>query len=162
MKRDQLLTVLEAARARLDGALVGMSPAELTGPGPGGEWAVKDILAHVTAWDVDLLTNLGNVKRGQKPGRTAWDAAGIQAQNEAWHAELKDRPLERVLADYDGVHEQLLRQVRGLSDAELEAPAAWLQGRPLFQYFVDHIVTHENEHGAELAEWRDHHNQVAT
>jgi hypothetical protein len=41
-----------------------------------------------------------------------------------------------------------------LVDAELEAPADWLQGRPLYRYFVDHIVIHEDEHGAELAEWR--------
>jgi uncharacterized protein (TIGR03083 family) len=154
MKRDELLAVLETARARLDGALDGLEPDELTVPGPVGEWSVKDVLAHITAWDVDLLTNLGNFKRGQKPGRTAWDSSGIQAQNTAWYAELQDRPLERVVADFDGVHEQLLRQVRGLTDAELEAPADWLQGRPLFQYFVDHVVTHENEHAAELARWR--------
>jgi uncharacterized protein (TIGR03083 family) len=154
LKRDELLEALKAARAKLDAALAGMSPEELTAPGPLGDWSVKDLLAHVTGWDVDLLTNLGKVKRGQKPGRTKWDSAGIQAQNEAWHAELKDRPLERVVADYDGVHLQLLRVVRSLSDAELEAPADWLQGRPLFKYFVDHVVTHEDEHAVELAEWR--------
>jgi uncharacterized protein (TIGR03083 family) len=156
MKRDELLAALEAARARLDAALAGMSSEELTAPGPVGDWSVKDLLAHVTSWDVDLLTNLGKIKRGQKPGRTQWDTAGIQAQNDAWHQELKDRPLERVLADYDGVHAQVLRAVSGLSEAELEAPADWLGGGPMSQYFVDHIVTHEDEHGAELAEWRQH------
>jgi hypothetical protein len=156
MKRDELLAALEAARARLDSALKGLSAGELTEPGAVGEWSAKDLLAHVTAWEVDLLTNLGKFKRGQKPGRTAWDSAGIQAQNEAWHAEFQDRPLERVLADYDGVHQHLLRQVHSLTDAELEAPAAWLQGRPLFQYFLDHVVAHENEHGDELAHWRQH------
>ena len=156
MKRDELLAALVAARAKLDAALAGMGPEEMTAPGPVGDWSVKDLLAHVTAWDVDLLTNLGKVRRGQKPGRTQWDSAGIQAQNEAWQAELKDRPLERVLADYAGVHQQLLRGVRSLSDAELEAPADWLQGRPLAKYFVDHVVTHEDEHAVELAEWRKH------
>jgi len=154
MKRDELLAALEAARARLDAALEGMSSEELTAPGPVGDWSVKDLLAHVTSWDVDLLTNLGKIQRGQKPGRTQWDKASIQAQNEAWHQELKDRPLERVLADYDGVHAQLLRVVSGLSDAELESPVAWLGGRPMYKYFIDHVVNHEDEHATELAEWR--------
>ena len=154
MKRDELLAALEAARARLDAALEGLTEAELTRPGTVGDWSIKDLMAHVTAWDVDLLTNLGQAKRGQKPGRTAWDNAAIQAQNVAWYAEFKDRPLDRVVADYDGVHAQLLRRVEGLTDSELEAPAAWLQGRPLFQYFLDDVVTHEGEHGAELAKWR--------
>ncbi len=154
MKRDELVDALTAARARLDAAIEGLSPDELTKPGVVGEWSVKDLMAHVTAWDVDLLTNLGKARRGQKPGRTAWDTAGIEAQNAAWYAELKDRPLEPVLVDYDGVHQQLLRQLEQLSDAELAAAAAWLQGRPLFQYFVDHVVTHESEHAADLEAWR--------
>src|SRR4051794_4163137 len=136
MKRDELLAALEAARAKLDAALEGMSAEDLTAPGPVGDWSVKDLLAHITSWDVDLLTNLGKIKRGQKPGRTQWDKALIQAQNEAWHQELKDRPLERVLADYDGVHAQVLRLVSSLTDAELEAPASWLGGRPMYKYFV--------------------------
>jgi uncharacterized protein (TIGR03083 family) len=154
MQRDELLTALEEARARLDAALAGLTSDQLMGPGPLAGWTIKDVLTHVTAWDVDLLTNLGKAKRGQKPGRTIWDSAGIQAQNEAWHAEFKDRPLERVLADYDGAHEQMLRRVEGLTDAELNAPTAWLDGRPLYKYFMDHIVRHENEHGEELAAWR--------
>jgi len=154
MNCDELTEALEAARARLDAALDGLTAEELEAPGPGGDWSVKDYLAHVTAWDVDLLTNLGKARRGLKPGRTQWNKALILAQNEAWHQELHTRPLERVLADYDGVHAQVLKAVQSLSDAELEAPTAWLQGRPLFQYFVDHIVTHEDEHAAEIAEWR--------
>ena len=156
MNRDELTDSLEAARAKLDAALDGLSAEELTAPGPVGDWSVKDLLAHVTAWDVDLLTNLGKVKRGLKPGRTQWNKALIQTQNEAWHTELLDRPLERVLADYDGVHTQVLKAAQSLSDAELAAPADWLQGKPLYQYFVDHIVTHEDEHGLALAEWRKH------
>ena len=156
MKRDELLAALEAARARLDAALAGMSSEELIAPGPLGDWSVKDLLTHVTSWDVDLLTNLGKIKRGQKPGRTQWDGPSIQAQNDAWHQELKDRPLERVLADYDAVHAQVLRAVSGLSDAELEAPVDWLGGRPMYKYFVNHVVVHEDEHGGELAEWRQH------
>src|ERR1700682_4906256 len=108
MNRDELTAALRAARARLDAVLGNMSEPDLLAPGLDGQWSTKDVIAHVTAWDVDLLTNLGKVKRGQKPGKTAWMAASIQARNDLWHAELKDRPLERVLADYHGVHQQLL------------------------------------------------------
>ena len=154
MKRDELLEALSTARARLDAALEGLTADELAQPGVLGQWSIKDVLAHITAWDVDLLTNVGKVKRGQKPGRVVWDNASIQAQNEAWHTEFQARPLERVLADYEGVHQQLLKRVQGLGDAELEAPAAWLDGQPLYKYFVDNVVTHEDEHAAELEAWR--------
>ena len=154
MNRDELTEALEAARAKLDAALEGLSAEELAAPGTVGEWSVKDILSHVTACAVELLTNLGKVRRGLKPGRTQLSKGEIQAQNEAWHKELRDRPLERVLADYDAVHAQVLKAAQSLSDRELVAPAEWLHGRPIYQYFVDEIVTHEDEHGNELAEWR--------
>ena len=154
MNRVELTEALEAARAKLDAALEGLNAEELTAPGAVGDWSVKDVLAHVTACDVDLLTNLGKVRRGLKPGRTQLNKAEVQAQNEAWYKELRDRPLERVLADYDAVHAQVLKAVQASGDKELAAPADWLQGRPLYQYFVDEIVSHEDEHGVELAEWR--------
>jgi uncharacterized damage-inducible protein DinB len=154
MNRDELSAALQAARAKLDAALDTLDEPDLLAPGPDGQWTAKDVISHITAWDVDLLTNLGKVKRGQKPGRTAWTAATIQAQNDLWYAEFKDRPLERVLADYRGVHQQILRQVAALTDAELAARALWLQGRPLYQYFVDHIVQHESDHAGELAAWK--------
>lgn len=156
MNRDELSAALREARARLDAALDSLTEPDLLTPGPDGKWTAKDVISHITAWDVDLLTNLGKVRRGQKPGRTAWTAATIQAQNDVWYAEFKDRPLERVLADYRGVHQQVLRQVAGLSEAELAARAGWLQLRPLYKYFVDHIVQHESDHASELAAWKQH------
>ncbi len=119
-----------------------------------GDWRRQDILTHVTAWAVDLLTNLGKVQRGQKAGKTAWRGPEIEAQNEAWHREFYDRPAAAVLADFHGVHQQLLRKVEALSEPELAAQAGWLQGRSIEDYFRSNVINHERGHAAELAEWR--------
>ena len=150
MTRAELLNDLRDARARLNTALGPLDEARLAEPGPGG-WRLQDILSHVTAWGVDLLTNLGKVQRGLKPGKTEWRAPEIQAQNEQWHREFRSRPAAAVLADFHGVHQQLLRQAESFSDKELAAPAAWLHGRSLEDYFRGHVVEHEREHAAELA-----------
>ena len=150
MSRAALIADLREARTRLDAALGPLDEARLAEPGR-GDWRLQDILSHLTAWAVDLLTNLGKVRRGQKPGKTQWSAADIQAQNDAWQAEFKDRPAAAVLADFRGVHQQLLRQAESASEAELSAPAAWLQGRSIETYFREHVVDHERKHAAELA-----------
>ena len=153
MTRASLLADLRDARARLTAALGPLEESGLAEAGP-GDWRRQDILTHVTAWAVDLLTNLGKVQRGQKAGKTEWRGPEIEAQNQEWHHEFHARPAAAVLADFNGVHQQLVRKVESLSDAELAAPAVWLQGRSIEDYFRSNVIDHEREHAAELAEWR--------
>ena len=153
MTRAALLADLRDARARLTEAMGPLDETRLAELGP-GEWRRQDILTHVTAWAVDLLTNLGKVQRGQKAGKTDWRGPEIEAQNQAWHREFHDRLPAAVLADFNGVHQQLLRKVESMSDAELAAPAPWLQGRSVEVYVRSNVINHEREHAAEMAEWR--------
>jgi uncharacterized damage-inducible protein DinB len=154
MNRQALIAATESTRAQLNAALEGLTPEQMLSPGAAGDWSVKDILAHITAWEVELLTILGKVKRGQKPGKTQWTDAEVEAQNARWHAEYRDRALERVLDDYHGVHKQILRLVAGLTEAELAAPVTWWRSRPLYDFFMRYATAHEAEHLLELQSWR--------
>lgn len=154
MQRKELLAQLEAVRDQVEDLLAGLNPALMEEPALPGGWSAKDVLAHITAWEVDALTNLGKVKRGVKPGTTRWTAAKIQAQNDQWHAEMKDRPLERVLADFRGARRQTRRLLEGMSDKEAHAPADWLQGRSIVDYIASHTSNHEAEHLEHLRAWR--------
>jgi hypothetical protein len=151
--RAQLLADLREARAKLNDALGPLNEARLDELGP-GDWRLQDLLTHMTGWAVDLLTNLGKVQRGQKPGKTQWTDPEIEEQNQKWTKEFYSRPAAAVLADFHGVYEQLLRKAQAFSDVELAAPAAWLQGRSIEDYFRSHVVNHEQEHAAELAHWQ--------
>ena len=153
MTRAALLADLRDARAQLTEALGFLDEARLAEVRP-GEWRRQDILTHVTAWAVDLLTNLGKVQRGQKAGKTDWRGPEIEAQNQEWYREFYDRLPAAVLADFNGVHQQLLRKVETMNDKELAAPAAWLQGRSIEDYFRSNVIDHERDHAAEMAEWR--------
>ena len=111
MTRAELITELHAVRAEMETLLADVGETWLTEPGALPGWSVKDILAHITSWEVDLLTNLGKVRRGVKPGKTRWASAEIQAQNEKSYAELKDRPLHTVLANkyyFDVLYERVI------------------------------------------------------
>jgi hypothetical protein len=154
MKRTELLTQLIRVRGELQAILNDLSETHLLMPGAVGDWSVRDLLAHLTAWEVDMLTNIGKVKRGAKPGTTGWSKAAIERQNETWHGEMKDRPLHGVLADFDGARKQTLRVLEGLSDQEVAKPADWLQGRSLADYVASMTLEHEREHLEHLRHWR--------
>jgi hypothetical protein len=161
MNQSDLLVAIKTARTKLEAALQGLTDDQLQVPGASGEWSVKDILAHITAWEVDLLTNLGKAKRGQKPGKATWTQAEIETQNAKWQADYRDRPLERVLEDFHGVHKQIVRLVEGLSDRELAAPVQWRRGQPLHDFIVDYVVDHEADHWPDLRAWRQKHVHTA-
>ena len=155
MKRTELLSQLISVRAELQALLRDLSQAHLTTPGALGTWSVRDVLAHLTAWEVDMLTNLGRVKRGAKPGTTQWTKATIEKQNQIWHAEMRDRPLPSILADMDGARKQTLRVLEAMSDQEAAQPADWLQGRSVADYVAEMTINHEREHLENLRHWRD-------
>jgi hypothetical protein len=155
LKRTELLTQLIRVRGELQTLLDDLGEGHLETPGAVDAWSVRDVLAHITAWEVDMLTNLGRVKRGAKPGTTQWNEQTVQRQNETWHAEMHDRPLRSVLADFDGVRKQTLRVLEGLTDQEAAQPQLWLQGRSLAEYVTAMTLDHEREHLEHLRQWRD-------
>lgn len=154
MKRTELMTELIRVRAALRAEIDDLGEKHMLTPGVEGRWSVRDVLAHLTAWEVDMLTNLGKVRRGAKPGTVQWTQAAIEKQNVIWHAEMKDRPLRSVLADFDGVRKQTLRVLEGLSDQETAQPSAWLHGRSLIDYIAEMTANHERKHLEHLRQWR--------
>lgn len=151
----ELSAALQATRTEMEAALAGLSAAQLGAPGAAGaDWSAKDLLAHLTAWEAELVTGLAKFRNGQKPGKTDYTAAEIEAQNARWHAENRDRPAERVLADFHGVRKQLLRQIEALPAKELDAPRAWLQQKSIAHWVTAWIVEHEREHAQHLTAWR--------
>lgn len=146
MKRSELLESLRDVREQIDSVLGSLTEPQMLAPGVVGDWSVKDVLAHLTAWEVELLTTLGKARRGQKkPGRTRWTDAEVEALNQKWHADMRARPLERVLADFRGSRAQTERILEGLREAEVEGTPAWLH-LPLGDYIYSQTVEHELEH----------------
>lgn len=154
MTQAELLKAFKEARAAMEAALAGLSDEQLTQPGLEGEWAVQDVLSHLTAWEAELVTGLAKVKSGQKPGKTQWTMAEINAQNAKWYAENKDRPLERVRADFHGVRKQTLRQIEALTDADVAQPRAFLDQGTIADWALTWVIEHETEHARHITEWK--------
>lgn len=160
MTLTELHQTLNESRAALEAAFAGLSDAQLQQLGASGEggqpgsWAVRDVLAHCAAWEAEVVTGLAKLKRGSKPGKTQYSDAEIQAFNERVYRANHQRPLENVLADFRSVRQQLLRQLEGLSEAELNAPRPLLLSQSIVGWVTDWLVHHETEHAAQLSEWR--------
>ncbi len=65
MKKAQVLEKLDQTWAEFQGSFAGLSESQMAQPGVTGEWSVKDILAHVTAWEEEST----QAPAADRPGR---------------------------------------------------------------------------------------------
>jgi hypothetical protein len=152
MDSDTLLDELETTRERLLVALEPLSDEALTQPETIGPWSVADVLAHLTAWESELVTALMRLKSGQKPARFLESTTDIEGFNARVYEENSGRDLDRIFADFHGVRVQLERWLDNFSDQELNDPQRfrWLKGQPLLKIIKQCSCGHELEHLPEI------------
>ncbi|HKZ71248.1 MAG TPA: ClbS/DfsB family four-helix bundle protein [Anaerolineales bacterium] len=161
MNKSELISTLEASRKTLLVTIDGLSDEEMTTPGVMGDWSVKDLLSHITAWEAELVTMLAQARQGKKPPFADVSPSQTDALNAQWRNETKDRPLERVLADFHGVRKQTVKQVESFSDEELNDPKLykWLKDSPLWKWIANETFEHEAEHAEQIIQWREERNR---
>lgn len=153
LKKDVLDQVL-AARKVLLNAIDGLPQDAMLRPGAMGMWSVKDILAHLTAWESELVTALSKLDAKQMPGILKID--DIDDWNADQYHTAAPRPLGDVLEDFHGVHKHLVRTIEALDDKALSDPRRfrWMEGEPLSYLILENAILHEQEHAEAILEWR--------
>lgn len=148
MTTQELLALMAASRTRLLAAIEGLPPEDMLQPGVVGDWSVKDVLAHVAAWQSRLVRLLFQLSRHQRPPP---DHRTLDEVNAEIYAQQKDRALDLILADFHGVYEQVRLRVTQLDDQVLRQRIGQSTLAEIIRSDTDE---HEDEHAAQLAAWR--------
>jgi uncharacterized protein (TIGR03083 family) len=144
--KADLLSESEKERAALDQFLSTLTPDQMTEPGALGEWSVKDVLAHLYAWEQMVLGWLAATRRGETPHVPAegykWNQ--LPAFNEEIRQEHNDRALEEVLGLYKKSYRQMMDTIRGLPEETLFTPGLypWMNKNTLAAYFTSSTSSH--------------------
>jgi hypothetical protein len=121
-----------------------------------GQWAVKDHIVHIAAWELSLLGLLNGEDR-----RTAMGVPGVaedtDAINEAvWLAHRNETP-EETLAFFRDSHARLAQRLGGMTDADLRRSYNHYQpndprdpgdDRPVVDWVAGNTYEHYAEHVA--------------
>lgn len=145
MTKAAVLEVLRVARAQWDAALAECDPAQMTEPGVVGEWSVKDIVAHVTWFEQEMVRLL---RERALAGSELWQLPADE-RNAAIFEMYRDKALPDVLSDASEVYYRLLSAIEMLTDDELNdpqrfrgMPADWQPWRILAQNTYEHYEHH--------------------
>jgi hypothetical protein len=162
MEKTELLEALEDGHQELLEMLQDLPDEMMLQPGVCGDWSIKDILAHLTYWEGQVVTLLFQAQRGvEKPTTAHFGKETVDELNQRWYLTGKERPLDIIWQDWQGVRKQTLRRVTDMSQKDLNDVQRypWLKGVPLFQWILNDTVDHEEEHADQIREWLDLHDK---
>ena len=116
---------------------------------------MKDILAHLVAWQAEVVTALNQAQSHRIP--TIITIEDIGGWNEKQYHISRSRPLEAILSDFAGVHKTLRHMVEDFDERALtdNRQYPWMEGEALWFLIEEAVTLHEQEHASEIRAWRE-------
>ena len=149
MDRSQVLKKIDSAWSLLQESFAGLPDAKLAEPGVVGEWSVKDILAHVTAWEGEALKYLPLILEGGRPPRYSVMYGGIDAFNARMTEQKQGLSLSEVFRQMAETHQQLIDYVQSAPEEQFARETRFRRRLRLDTY------SHYPEHARMIQEWRE-------
>ena len=152
MDKTTLMNTIQSEYAKLETLIAPLSEAQLSNEPADGEWSIKDIMAHVAAWEQICARWLEEFQRGITPRPTERVEIG---SNERIYREYHDLSLAQVREFFQEAHQQFLQQVnqltQAMSEEDLNASGryAWTKDWPgysLIAVIADNSYEHYQDH----------------
>jgi hypothetical protein len=165
MNASEILDKLDENRERLLMAIEPLPDEALLEPGVMDDWSIADTLAHLAAWESEMVTGLMRIKQGKTPAKMIEAFANVDGYNAERYAENKGRDLERIFDDLQGVRVQLEQWLEEFNDRELNNPDRykWSQGLTLAHIIQENSFGHDAEHLSQIeaftARWLAEHDE---
>lgn len=148
-RRRELLDRMAVARAALLAEVNAWSGEALTLPAIVGDWTVRDVLAHIAAWDRWSLPEMQRVAAGQPPDLSL--AHDEDAFNAVHVAAWRHRSLGDVMIELQAARAAVLAWLEALPAEELLRRQVVGSEDWSFPAWIDIYARHDAEHAAQIA-----------
>jgi hypothetical protein len=155
MTKAELLKLVRSARQRFEATLAKVPKERMDEPGVEAQWSVKDILAHIAAWERRMVQWAGETVRGIVPARASITEEDLDRINEQIYLENRDRPPAEILTEFQESYTQVLGTVEETSEEDLidAQRFEWRAGEPLWLMVAANTFWHYEEHGRAIHAW---------
>jgi hypothetical protein len=147
--KSQLLYYIRAERKRLDNALKGLTDADMLKTEAAGEWSVKDIMAHISAWEKSLLKWYQTGVRGEKQVMPEWEKPGVidEINRGIYERNLK-RKLADVKAEFRDSFNIVFKTIESIPEEAMFTPSKydWTGKTTLVDYIAANTSGHYTDH----------------
>ena len=165
--QEHILAALREQFERWEDLLASMSEAEITAPLAPSEWSVKDVIAHLCAWQQRSIARLAAALDDREPQFPQWPA-GLDPESQAQPHQLnawlyqtyRDQSWSQVHQTWRDGFLRFLDLGAALPEKDLldAGRYPWLEGHPLAFVLVA-SYDHHQEHLDTLLDWRQRHRE---
>jgi len=159
--QDHILAALREQFNRWEELLAAMSKEQITTPLPPSTWSVKDVIAHLWAWQQRSIARLEAATLDQEPEFPTWlsdldlDSEDSTDQVNTWIYETyRELPWSKVYRNWREGFLRFLELGERVSEKDLldAGRYAWLKGRPLALVLLG-SYDHHQEHLEKSLAW---------
>jgi len=153
--KKQMLTMLKEEFGRWEELLAGLTEAQITAPSLPASWSIKDVVAHLMAWQQVSITRLEAARRNQEPVFPGW-LAGLDPESEKALDQFNGRiyethraqPWSRVYQDWRDGFLRFLKLAEEIPEDELldREKYPWLKGYALLAVLQGCYEHHHDDH----------------
>lgn len=156
MTKARLLRLMREGRADLEGLVSQVGRAQVDQPSSLDNWSIKDIVAHVCAWDRYMIAWLEGDARGELPELPAPDMgeADIDRFNARAYTEWRDEPFDEVLAEFAASFAPFIERTEAIPEEVLldSNRLTWTGAMPLWHHVAATSYWHYAKHVEQIRE----------
>jgi hypothetical protein len=156
--KEHILTALREQLDRWEELLASMGDEQITTPDQPSGWSIKDVIAHLMAWQQRSIARMEAALNDREPEFPSWiqnidpDEEGYTDRINAWiYDTYREQPWSKVHQDWKAGFQRLLELGEAIPEKDLldASRYAWLQEYPL-AYILLATYDHHQEHFEKL------------
>jgi len=159
MTKSRLLQSIQSEREVLAATLAQVREDQMDEPGVCGAWSVKDVLAHIVAWEELMVRCLRGIQDLTVPGLVPYGISddALDELNGQIREENRGKPLDQVLKEFERSYEESVTAVEETSEEELLAigRVEGLGNEPLWHMVAANTCWHYRDHRELLEAWQE-------
>lgn len=155
--KAELLKDIDSEHRRLEKTLALLTQKDMTQRGVVGEWSVKDILAHLSAWEQLFLRWY---RAGLQGGRAEKNPVGmstkaIDALNLEIFNQYRRTSLKHVLTQFQNSYQQILGIVHAIPEEDMFTSGRyeWTNKWTLADYIAGNTCNHYRWANSKIRQW---------
>jgi hypothetical protein len=152
-----LLKDIQAERQRLEKTLSTLGAEEMVQAGAVGTWSVKDVLAHLAAWEKLFLAWYQAGLQGSSPATlpVGMGKRAIDALNQQIYTQNQGRSLEEVLVEFQASYQQILAVIEGIPESDMFSRGrfSWTGKLALVDYITGNTCNHYAWARSQISKW---------
>jgi hypothetical protein len=156
-QKYELLKDIQVEHHRLEKLISSASEGQLLRSGVAGEWAVKDVLAHLVEWEKLFLDWYRIGIEGFFPTvqPAGMGKKSIDQLNQEFYLRDRLRLLSEVMADFSASYQDVLRTVQAIPESDMFSPGrfAWTGKLLLADYIAANTCSHYHWANSKIRPW---------